>query len=292
MAPLTISYTVLDVFTQTPWSRGNPLAIVPLNSTNPALITQEQKQLIAREFNFSETTFLYVEDDENGSGGTTRIKFDIFTKTVEVPFAGHPTIGTAFYCFEHVFPRGTTEGGTGEVHRFGKGLILKEEVLESHPELETVGSTLQDGYQIISIAKGLYFVPIEVPSLEVMATLRPAKPPPMSHLLDYDFAGAIGGLMFYHELSREGLRRTFRVRRMTSLGEEDPATGSAACAFGVWMSGKRGISGPFRYEIEQGVEMGRASTIVVDVDFSTDGKPEKVVLSGHAVRAMKGELNI
>lgn len=112
------------------------------------------------------------------------------------------------------------------------------------------------------------FVPIEIDSLETMAEIRPAKPPDITHILDEDFAGAIGGLMFYHELSSSGNCTRFRVRRTTSLGEEDPATGSAACAFSVWQSQRRlrndsGVDPTkttLRYEIEQGVEMGRVST--------------------------------
>lgn len=73
--------------------------------------------------------------------------------------------------------------------------------------------------------------------------------------------------MFYHEISSPGDSRRFRVRRMTSLGEEDPATGSAACAFSVWQTQRKYRDNPekdlshrtTRYEIEQGVEMGRVS---------------------------------
>lgn len=101
-----------------------------------------------------------------------------------------------------------------------------------------------------------------------MALLCAAKPPPVDHVLDSDFAGAVGGIMFYYEiLSPEdgGDARNFRVRRMTSGGEEDPATGSAACAFGVWMSQKALSQGTangrkFGYVIEQGVEMGRVGS--------------------------------
>jgi len=113
------------------------------------------------------------------------------------------------------------------------------------------------------------FIPVKIPSLKIMEKIRPAKPPSVEHLLDEDFQGAIGGLQFYCELpvaTEAGLSptRRFRVRRMTFLGEEDPATGSAACALSVWMSGKANSSDPrgrrdFMYEIEQGVEMGRVS---------------------------------
>jgi predicted PhzF superfamily epimerase YddE/YHI9 len=112
------------------------------------------------------------------------------------------------------------------------------------------------------------FIPVRIPSLESMAQLRAAKPPSVAHVLDADFEGAVGGVMYYYELPTlaggDGTRK-FRVRRMTSGGEEDPATGSAACAFGVWMSQNamksKGTAkrASYRYAIDQGVEMGRVS---------------------------------
>jgi predicted PhzF superfamily epimerase YddE/YHI9 len=103
-----------------------------------------------------------------------------------------------------------------------------------------------------------------------MAQIHPTKPPSVTHILDLGFEGAIGGVMFYYEIppvqGQDHQTRKFRVRRMTSGGEEDPATGSAACAFGVWMSqnalksSREGVEGrSFKYEIAQGVEMGRVS---------------------------------
>jgi predicted PhzF superfamily epimerase YddE/YHI9 len=99
--------------------------------------------------------------------------------------------------------------------------------------------------------------------------MNPAKPPDVTHILDEDFIGPIGGgVMFYCELSSTSDLNRFQVRRMTSGGEEDPATGSAACAFSVWQSQAKCRGNPkaglwkktMRYEIQQGVEMGRVSS--------------------------------
>jgi PhzF family phenazine biosynthesis protein len=180
MPRLRLPYTVLDVFTQTPWSQGNPLAVVLLSKENAEQISQDQKQLIAREFNFSETTFLHGDNSKSGTADKT-LRFDIFTKTLEVPFAGHPTIGTATFCFEHLFPSGSLKGtlkskagditiqkdhDTGligaeipshnfRVHGSGPGKIESKELIKQHPELEAVAAELEEKFDVISIAKGL-----------------------------------------------------------------------------------------------------------------------------------------
>lgn len=86
-----LDFVTVDVFTSKPYE-GNPLAIVRIPSG--ITLTQEQKQNIAREFNLSETTFLH-ENGENGSDDAWTV--DIFMTARELPFAGHPTVGTACY---------------------------------------------------------------------------------------------------------------------------------------------------------------------------------------------------
>ena len=78
-------YIVLDVFTDTPFG-GNPLAVIP----DATVLPEAELQKIAREFNFSETVFLYPPEEP---ADTARLR--IFTPTMEIPFAGHPTIGAA-----------------------------------------------------------------------------------------------------------------------------------------------------------------------------------------------------
>ena len=88
----SLRFTTLDVFTQTPYE-GNPLAIVIIPSHLKHKITQAKKQAIALEFNLSETLFLH----ENTAEKQDEWIVDIFTTTEELPFAGHPSIGAAFY---------------------------------------------------------------------------------------------------------------------------------------------------------------------------------------------------
>jgi PhzF family phenazine biosynthesis protein len=89
--PAQLEFVTLDVFTSQPY-QGNPLAIVRI--PHGTEVSQEQKQAIAREFNLSETTFLH----ENADGANDNVwTVDIFMVSQELPFAGHPTIGTACY---------------------------------------------------------------------------------------------------------------------------------------------------------------------------------------------------
>jgi PhzF family phenazine biosynthesis protein len=102
---LQLEYAIIDVFTQTRYE-GNPLAIVRVPKS--CTLSQEQKQTIAREFNLSETTFLHEQDADSPSDVW---KVDIFTVKEELPFAGHPTIGTACFVLSDV----TRERGMKQV---------------------------------------------------------------------------------------------------------------------------------------------------------------------------------
>lgn len=90
-SPSQLAFVTVDVFTSRPYE-GNPLAIVRIPHGHS--VSQEQKQAVAREFNLSETTFLH-EKGPDAQDDTWTV--DIFMTTRELPFAGHPTIGTACY---------------------------------------------------------------------------------------------------------------------------------------------------------------------------------------------------
>jgi PhzF family phenazine biosynthesis protein len=100
-----LEFVTVDVFTSKPYE-GNPLAIIRI--PDGVTISQEQKQTVAREFNLSESTFLH----ENNSGSQGDVwTVDIFLTTAEIPFAGHPTIGTACYVLSQVAAeRGIKDG--------------------------------------------------------------------------------------------------------------------------------------------------------------------------------------
>lgn len=90
---MKLSFTTLDAFSSTRYA-GNPVAVVKFPASAAATLTQAQKQSIAQEFNLSEIVFLHTPDDPAASNERT---IDIFTSMAEIPFAGHPTIGTSHY---------------------------------------------------------------------------------------------------------------------------------------------------------------------------------------------------
>ena len=93
----SLNFATLDVFTTTPYE-GNPLALIRIPSGLRNAITQQQKQAMAQEFNLSETVFLHERRDAD----VPEWDIDIFTTNDELPFAGHPTIGAAYYALSGV----------------------------------------------------------------------------------------------------------------------------------------------------------------------------------------------
>ncbi|KAK1236507.1 hypothetical protein PQX77_000246, partial [Marasmius sp. AFHP31] len=178
---LKLQYFVYDVFTNIAF-QGNPLAIVRVPAT--ASVTQEQKQVIAREFNFSETTFVHEDSDPQAQ---TVFRTDIFTPYRELPFAGHPTIGTSFHLLSHrpnisditlQIKAGDTpasrSGNGGTVHLqvpvdFKDHASLEVDQLLAH-QARLARDDLKDGHltPIASIVKGMTFFLLELNSVDAL----------------------------------------------------------------------------------------------------------------------------
>ncbi|PPQ94174.1 hypothetical protein CVT25_003812 [Psilocybe cyanescens] len=290
-----LNFTNLDVFTSTRFL-GNPLAIVRIPSDSS--ITQSQKQTIAREFNFSETVFLH-EGSDLDSAVTT---IDIFTPTRELPFAGHPTVGSGWYLLsKNPSKQGVTlrtKAGDIPVVRAEDSKVRIQvptdfKVHAPHPlsEFKTLQMRLTgldyvsgvDGAETVaSIVKGMTFFLVQVASENALASLQ--LTPQEFELSDAylgEWKGFVGLYAFYER--EDGVVRT----RMFSDGVEDPATGSAASTLGGWLAQKRG-EGTHRISIIQGVEMGRKSEIEVTVDIGNDREIRKIQLAGAAVEVMEG----
>ncbi|KXJ95257.1 hypothetical protein Micbo1qcDRAFT_230540 [Microdochium bolleyi] len=107
---MELPFATLDVFTSTRLE-GNPLAVVTVPRALKGELSQAAKLKIAQEFNLSETVFLH-EAAADAAGGESRT-VDIFTTGREIPFAGHPTIGTAVYCLHHESEGSGSDGGAG-----------------------------------------------------------------------------------------------------------------------------------------------------------------------------------
>ncbi|KAL1845203.1 hypothetical protein VTK73DRAFT_931 [Phialemonium thermophilum] len=214
MAPLIkLDFVTLDVFTDSPFL-GNPLAVVLVPAHHRAALGQETKQRIAREFNLSETVFLHVPDkDDQGNlvqASTTR-EIDIFTIDLELPFAGHPTIGTAHFVLnglrwlsvDTLHTRAgpiritatpsddNAEGGESrvraqiphDVHVHGQ--TLGDIWARDPASLEKLmGTFLSDDLAIrnaelagtpVSIVRGMTFLLVELPSIDHLGLVSPSK---------------------------------------------------------------------------------------------------------------------
>lgn len=298
-----LPFVTLDVFTKTRYT-GNPLAIVKVPQA--ITISQTQKQRIAREFNLSETVFLHEQTDKDKSESLARI--DIFTPYAELPFAGHPTVGTSNYLLG-LLGSPATNVKTLQTKAGLLGITLNSAVngvqISVAHDVRIHASPFAGqpfaGHPVVSIVKGMTFILAQQPSLEELGLqiknlLSLESIETAYELLDEGYRTGIVGSYFFVDLGIDGdgvrnLRTRCQSRR------EDPATGSAASALTSYLSLKEGKPGRYRYHLTQGVEMGQRSEIFVSVGVKekvTGGgvEIEEVLLSGCAVLTMQGSLEI
>ena len=263
-------YFICDVFTEQRFG-GNQLAVLP----DAQKLSDWQMQQIAREFNFSETAFVLPAE----AGHTRKVR--IFTPTTEIPFAGHPNIGTAFVLAE-----------TGALGKEIPGTVLFEEKaglvsieIQADPGAPTSFElkapqvlTLQEFPAIGSVAKalslreneivvtthaptvasvGLPFLFVEVVDSSVLAQAR------------IDMAGFArllveGAVPYVHGYTSKTGSTDIQARVFAPLDgvAEDPATGSANCALAALLSHHRSEGdGEFSWCVFQGIELGRRSVL-------------------------------
>ena len=297
-------YAILDVFTETALA-GNGLAVV-LDASG---LDDRQMQAIAREFNLSETVFVLPAEKPVHSA-----RLRIFTPATEVPFAGHPTVGSAVL----LAIRKAAEGNAP-----GKEMML---LLEETVGLVRCGVFIQSdraGHAIFDAPALPAPVPAELDRDAVAAALGllPAeigfenhKPSAWSAGLPFVFvpvsgleaignaksnvpawASAFGSAMasvWLYCRETEASDSDFHARMFApGFGiAEDPATGSAASAFaGVVRQFDEPPSGSYRHVIEQGFEMGRPSLITMEMDVA-GGEVSAVRIGGNAVVVAEGTL--
>ncbi|KAH8832789.1 hypothetical protein DL96DRAFT_1458764 [Flagelloscypha sp. PMI_526] len=298
MAASTLQFTTLDVFTSARY-KGNPLAIVQVPET--VSLSQEQKQSIAAEFNLSETVFLHTPGT-SANNSDEPIQIDIFTTSAELPFAGHPTVGTSHFLLEKLDKDQIilkTKAGLIPAVRGASGGARLSAPLDFaiHPNLAfpniramfpDVDFVQESQDPVVSPVKGLCFLLVEVASEAALAKLRTFSEKEL--VLPDGHAGEWQGFfaLYAFYVSGEGKLRT----RMFFDGIEDPATGAAAITLGGYLGATRGMTD---LEIIQGVEMGRKSEILVKVSLGEKGnngtfQVKKVELEGSAVQVMSGEL--
>ena len=291
--PKRSSLVQVDVFSAEPL-QGNPLAVV-LDGRG---LSDDQMQALAKETNLSETTFVLPRDPTIERQRGVRVR--IFTVAEELPFAGHPTLGTAFVLRgSSGAPEVTLDLNVGSVPvRFeeSEGQPAFGEMTQVDPKFEVKHSR-----EAVAAATGLSIddfdpeLPIETVSTGLPFTITPIRSLSILRDLHLDQRGASaylersGGRFFYF-VSREAVDPKARLHaRMIFYNGEDPATGSAAGCAAAWMVA-HGLAQPDeRVLIEQGLEMKRPSKIFVRASRNDNGVVN-VRVGGNAVEVMRGEL--
>lgn len=288
-----LEYHVVDVFTETAL-KGNGLAVV----FDTIGLDTERMQAIAREFNLSETTF--IQRRERATEKREGVRVRIFTTQEELPFAGHPTLGTAsvlkLAAPETIHDETITLAlnvGAVPVH-FGPGGLFGE-MTQRDPEFgaeldrETVARLIglmpEDLHtaappQVVSTGTAFAIVPLR--SHESLVRLRVDQEQATNYLRKH------GGRWFY-VLGPTGSTNPEWRARMQFYGGEDPATGSAAgCAISYLV--RHGIAAPRkRIHVQQGVEIGRRSDLFLAADVVSE-EVRDVRVGGSTVLVAKGQL--
>ena len=277
-----LAYHVVDVFTDRAYA-GNPLAVV-LDADG---LTDQQMQSIAREFNLSETTFVQTPTTDKA---TYRVR--IFTPGVELPFAGHPSVGTAWLL--------------KSLGRYGAGTVVQECGAGLLPILVT-----DDGAELTG---GPVSLSEPVDSVEMAAAVGAVENDLAGTPARWCGCGIDWGYLHVHDEFLD--RAVADLARLTELGNtgvcvfsfdgasaharvfaggagvpEDPATGSAALGLGIFLvaSGLLPGDGESSFSITQGVEMGRPSHLSVTVRAKA-GAVVDVKVSGGVVPVATGTI--
>ena len=299
-------YLTADIFTTRRFG-GNQLAVIP----DARGLTTEQMQTITREFNYSESTFVFPPDDPKH---TRRVR--IFTPGSELPFAGHPTVGTA-----HVLAaigeipltgdetRIVLEEGVGPIPVVIRSRNGKPEFCQfSVAKLPEVGPPLPpraaiaaaisleeddllDGTwtpEVVSCGLPFSFVPVRNRAAVARSRIR-------VDAWEKHLAGTPGENVMIFAMDPEEPGHDVRAR-MYGPGPavnvpEDPATGSACAALGGYLAARTSRDGTLRWVVEQGYEMGRPSQIEIEAD-KRGGTITAVRVGGSSMMVCQGEITV
>jgi len=276
-------YVVADVFTDKPLA-GNQLAVF----TDAREIPEDLLQPLAREMNFSETVFVLPKE----SDGHARIR--IFTPTIEIPFAGHPTLGTAFVLAAPLqLGEIRLETGAGVVpvrlEREGPRIVFGRmeqpiptvEPYENEAELLDALGVARSELPVEVYDNGLRHVYIALPSEDDVAALKP----------DLARLAELPAVLGINTFAGADLRWKTRMFAPGDGVPEDPATGSAAGPLALHLARHGRIYFGDEIEISQGAEIGRPSTLYARTEGSAE-RVEKVEVGGSAVIVARGEFRL
>ena len=253
---------------------------------------------IAREMNLSETTFILPRDKSTEQQEGVRVR--IFTVQEELPFAGHPTLGTAFAL------RGTGHVPEITLHLNVGKVPVRFEVADGQPpfgEMTQIDPVFGSRHDPLAVACALGMsvddldtsLPIETVSTGMPFVLLPLKSLALMQKLHLDLVRANSYLektdgKFFYCVTRETVDPTARLHaRMIFYNGEDPATGSAAGCAAAWMVGHDVAQPDERVLIEQGIEMHRPSRIFVRA-ARAGNRVVNVRVGGNAIEIMRGEV--
>ena len=277
------SYVICDVFTDRPLA-GNPLAVFP----DAREIPDARLQPLAREINFSETVFAYPP----AAGGHARIR--IFTPRRELPFAGHPVLGSAFVLGAPLqSDEVRLETGRGivpvQLQREGRRITFGR-MSQPIPSIAAFGGAapllraLGVERSVLPVEvydNGAHHVFVTLETEDAVARLAPDLAV-LARLLPDQGANCVVG---------QGRRWKTRVFSPGVGIAEDPATGSAAGPLAVHLVRHGRIAFGDEIEIAQGAEIGRPSTLYARVE-GRDGRVERVTVGGAAVIVGQGEFSL
>ena len=297
-------YYTCDVFTETRFG-GNPLAVLP----NADGLSDVRMQQIAREFNYSETTFVFPPE----SGQTRKVR--IFTPSQEVPFAGHPNIGTAFVL--------ATSGALGQI-RSSLSVTFEEKaglvpitIREEQGEITLCELKAPQPLSLGKpVAQELIASAVSLSPDDIVSTTHEPQvvsvglPFVISEVRDLAALGRVAintnGFEAIRRIVNQGLRASLylytrpvggsdiRARMFAPLSgvPEDPATGSAGCAVVGLLTHHNGeTNGEYSYQIAQGVEMGRPSMLMARAEKS-DSIVQGIWIAGACVLVNEGFIQV
>jgi trans-2,3-dihydro-3-hydroxyanthranilate isomerase len=299
----TYEFVQLDVFTQTPLA-GNPLAVF----TDGRGLNDGEMQALAREMNLSETTFIFPRDAATEAREGKKVR--IFTVEAELPFAGHPTLGTALYLYASESNQKkpaeiTLDLKAGKIPvRFAAnsenasgdrvdGQVFGE-MRQRDPEFGTPLSR-EEVARVIGIAvdETPSEWPIQPVSTGLTFTIVPFRNRQTLSDLKFSYAHAAeflknSGANFFYFLCPERREGRLEARaRMFFYGGEDPATGSAAGCAASWMVQHGVAKSDEQVVIRQGIECRRPSEMHVRATREGGGV-SNVRVGGYAVEILRG----
>ena len=303
MPSRTYGFTQVDVFTQTPLA-GNPLAVFP----DARGLTDDEMQALAREMNLSETTFIFPRDAATEAREGKKVR--IFTVEHELPFAGHPTLGTALYLYasesDSEKPAQTTldlKVGkipvrfTADSEKAGRDRVDGQvfgEMRQRDPEFagalsrdevaRVIGIAVDEissEWPIQPVSTGLTFTIVPFRNRHMLSDLK------FSYIQAAEFLKKSGANFFYFLCPERHEGRLEARARMFFYGGEDPATGSAAGCAASWLVQHEIAKRDEQVLIHQGIECRRPSEMHVRATREGE-RVTNVRVGGYAVEILRG----